>query len=473
MSPEPVNPDATPRSAAPELADARLDHSSTTDLAEDGTAGPSTVPGYGVRVGPVLSSPPGHRGPAFAIAIAIVAVLAGGALFMAGFSLGIHRDSQPGTASADDQLFKPFWDAYHAIVDRYAGGEIDKEAIRNGAIKGMFEAIGDPYSSYLTPDQFQESLQGISGQFEGIGAEIGTQKADGTTSDCTTLGTDCRLVVVAPIEGSPAQKAGIKAGDIVLAVDGSTLDGLTVDDARDRIRGKKGTSVKLTIARDNGTPFDLTITRDVIVQQEVITRTLADGKVGYVRLTGFSDSAATAFHKAIADDVAAGRTKLIIDLREDPGGFVTAARAVASEFIGSGTIFWQEDAQGTKTATTAQEGGAATDPKIKVVVLIDKGSASASEIVAGALQDTGRATIVGETSFGKGTVQEWTTLEGAGGYRLTIAKWLTPDGRWIHHVGITPDVPVTVPANTPTGKDPILDRGLEILTGSTALPWAA
>jgi carboxyl-terminal processing protease len=408
-----------------------------------------------------------------AIAIAVVALLAGSALFMAGFSLGVHRDSQPGTASADDQLFKPFWDAYHAIVDRYAGGTIDKSAIRNGAIKGMFDAIGDPYSSYLTPDQFQETLQGISGQFEGIGAEIGTEKADGTSSDCSTLGSDCRLVVIAPIEGSPAEKAGIKPGDVIVAVDGSTLDGLTVDAARDRIRGKRGTTVDLSVVRGKAAPFDLKITRDVIVQQEVITKTLADGKIGYVRLTGFSDTAATAFHKAIADDVAAGENELIVDLRGNPGGFVTAARSVASEFIGSGTIFWQEDAQGNKTATPAQAGGAATDPKIRVVVLIDKGSASASEIVAGALQDTHRATLVGETSFGKGTVQEWTPLEGAGGYRLTVAKWLTPDQRWIHHVGITPDVPVTVPANTPAGKDPVLDKGVAILTASSALPWAA
>jgi carboxyl-terminal processing protease len=337
----------------------------------------------------------------------------------------------------------------------------------------MFDAIGDPYSSYLTPDQFQATLQGISGQFEGIGAEIGTENGDGTSSDCATLGPDCRLVVISPIDGSPAQKAGIKAGDLIVAVDGSTLDGLTVDAARDKIRGKKGTTVKLSIVRDKGQPFDVSVTRDVIVQREVIARTLDDRKVGYVRLTGFSDTAAKAFHDAVAKDVSDGLTSIVVDLRANPGGFVTAARSVASEFIGSGPIFWQEDAHGTKTPTDAQPGGAATDPKVHVVVLIDKGSASASEIVAGALQDTKRATIVGETSFGKGTVQEWTTLEGAGGYRLTIAKWLTPNQRWIHHVGVVPDVAVTVPSDNPPDKDPALDKAVELLEEEAALPAAA
>jgi carboxyl-terminal processing protease len=280
-------------------------------------------------------------------------------------------------------------------------------------------------------------------------------------------------VIIAPIEGSPAEKAGVKPGDVIVAVDGSTIDGLTVDGARDRIRGKKGTTVKLRIERDKGQTFDVTVTRDVIIQREVIAKTLDDGKVGYVRLTGFSDTAAKSFHDAVAKDVGDGITRLVIDLRGNPGGFVTAARSVASEFIGSGTIFWQEDAQGNKTATEAQPGGAATDPRIHLVVLIDKGSASASEIVAGALKDHKRATLVGETTFGKGTVQEWTTLEGAGGYRLTIAKWLTPDQRWIHHVGIEPDVKVAVPSNTPAGQDPALDRAVSILDGESALPAAA
>ena len=426
--------------------------------------------GYDVRTGPVSGgSPRRRRIPALGIAVALVAVLGGSALFMAGFSLGRHELSQPGTPASDDKAFEPFWNTYHTIVDRYAGGPVDKSKLIQGAIKGMIAALDDPYSSYLTPDEFQQTLQGISGQFEGIGAEIGTQNAAGTTTDCATLGADCRLVVISPIDGSPAAKAGLRAGDVVISVDGSSVDGLTVDAARDRIRGKKGTSVDITVTRKGDpNPVKLTITRDVIVQKEVITKDLAGG-IGYIRLTGFSDNGAAELHTALAADIAAGKTKIVLDLRGNPGGFVTAARSVASEFIGSGTIFWQQDAQGKRTPTDAKPGGAATDPKIKVVVLIDKGSASASEIVAGALQDTHRATLIGETSFGKGTVQEWTTLEGAGGFRLTIARWLTPNQRWIHHVGLVPDVKVATPAAPKPNEDPVLDKAVQVLGGTASL----
>jgi carboxyl-terminal processing protease len=440
--------------------------------------GPATdAPETAYDVGPapvVVAGDPPRRGPVLAIAVALVAVLAGGALFMAGFSLGRRDLSQPGTPASDEKAFDPFWNTYHTIVDRYAGGPVDKTKLIEGAIKGMIAALDDPYSSYLTAEEFQATLQGISGQFEGIGAEIGTQNATGATTDCATLGPDCRLVVISPIDGSPAQKAGVKAGDIVLMVDGSSVDGLTVDGARDRIRGKKGTEVVLTVSRKGvADPIKLAITRDVIVQKEVVTKDLAGGTIGYIDLTGFSDNSATSLHAALAADVAKGDKKLILDLRGNPGGFVTAARSVASEFIGSGTIFWQEDAQGNKTPTDAKPGGAATDPSIKLVLLIDKGSASASEIVAGALRDTHRATLVGETTFGKGTVQEWTPLEGAGGFKLTVAKWLTPDQEWIHHKGINPDVAVTVPANLPAGQDPVLDKAVEILSTSAALDRAA
>jgi carboxyl-terminal processing protease len=440
------------------------------------TPGPDSAdPAYDVGPAPVVvvGDPP-RRGPVLAIAVALIAVLAGGALFMAGFSLGRHDLSQPGTPASDETAFQPFWDTYDTIINRYAGGPVDKTKLIEGAIKGMIAALDDPYSSYLTPEEFQATLQGISGQFEGIGAEIGTQNATGATTDCATLGPDCRLVIISPIDGSPAQKAGVKAGDIVLTVDGSSVDGLTVDGARDRIRGKKGTQVVLTVSRTGVVdPIKLAITRDVIVQKEVVTRDLAGGTIGYIDLTGFSDNSATGLHQAVAADVAKGEKKLILDLRGNPGGFVTAARAVASEFIGGGTIFWQEDAQGTKTPTDATPGGAATDPSIKLVVLIDKGSASASEIVAGAMRDTHRATLVGETTFGKGTVQEWTPLEGAGGFKLTVAKWLTPDQEWIHHKGIDPDVKVTVPASLPAGQDPVLDKAVQDLSAGAALDRAA
>ena len=408
------------------------------------------------------------------LALVVVALLAGAALFLSGFSLGARTAATPGTPAGEEQLWAPFWDTYHAISERYAGGEVDPKKLVEGAIKGMVEALGDPYSSYLTPEEYRQTLQGISGQFEGIGAEIGTKRPDGTTAACSRLGQDCLLVVVAPLDGSPALKAGVRPGDVIDRIDGQSLGGLTIDEAVRRIRGPKGTTVTLTVVRDGGAPFDLTITRDVIIQHEVISKDLAGGQVGYIRVTGFSDNAAVEFVKVLAADVRAGQRKIVLDLRGNPGGFVTAARKIASQFIASGPIYWQEDARGDQVATEAEPGGVATDPSIQVVVLIDQGSASASEIVAGALQDTKRATLVGERSFGKGTVQEWQPLENdTGGFRLTVAKWLTPNKRWIHHVGLTPDVPVAVPADTPPDQDPVLDRALQLFGAQAALDRAA
>ena len=208
---------------------------------------PTPVPGL-EPVRPAFPEAPGRRLPILPLAIALVAVLAGGALFMSGYSLGAKSASQPGTPASEDEAFQPFWDAYHSIDERYAGGEVDRDALVQGAIKGMIEALGDPYSSYLTSDEYRESLQGINGQFEGIGAEIASEAKDGTQG-CSTLGPDCHLVIIAPIDGSPAKAAGLQPGDLVLATDGVPLDGLTVDGARDKIRGPKGTTVTLTIQR--------------------------------------------------------------------------------------------------------------------------------------------------------------------------------------------------------------------------------
>jgi carboxyl-terminal processing protease len=411
----------------------------------------------------LTTQPSRQRAHLLPISVAVIGVLAGSALFVSGYTMGRQSALEPGTPVSEDAAFQPFWDAYHTINERYAGGPVDRETLISGAIRGMIGALGDPYSAYLTSEEYRLSLQGISGQFEGIGADIAGVAPDGTQG-CTTLGASCHLLIVDALAGSPAERAGLKAGDLVLDVDGVTLDGLTIDAARDRIRGPKGSIVKLTIQRGTGQPFPLAITRDLIQQKEVVSKVLAGGTVGYQRLVGFSDAAADDLSSALAADVKAGRTRLILDLRGNPGGYVTAARKVASQFIASGVIFWEQDAQGNQTATTALGNGAATDPKLHIVCLIDGGTASASEIVAGALQDSGRATLVGVQSFGKGTVQQWQELTGEGGaFKLTIARWLTPDRRWIHKVGLTPDEVVSLPNPIPAGTDPILDRGLEVL----------
>ncbi len=407
---------------------------------------------------------PGRRIGLVPVAIALVAVLAGSALFVSGFALGSLKASTPGTPADEQAAFQPFWDTYRSITGDYAGEPVARKVLVEGAIRGMIAALGDPFSAYLSPDEYRQSLQGLSGRFEGIGATVAARRVTGEGA-CPTLGDGCGLVVVEPLEGAPAAKAGLLADDRITAIDRVSVDGSTVDQALTRLRGPKGTTVTLEIVRGTSTtPFDLPIVRDVIVQKEVQTKTLADGTVGYVRLAGFSDQAAVDFDRAVSDHVAAGRTKLIVDLRGDPGGFVTAAQQVLSQFVPAGTtIFYQQDASGVRTPTLAQPGGAATDPSIQLVVLIDGGSASASEIVAGALQDLGRAKLVGSKSYGKGTIQVWLQLaDDTGGYRLTVDRWLTPNGRWIHGVGLQPDVAVDAGAAA-AGADPVLDRALQEL----------
>lgn len=453
-----------PDDTTPPVSDTAPDSPATETPEPPGfVAGPAPVP-----VGPR----PARRSTVVAAAVVVVALLGGGALFMSGYSLGRDQGLAPGTPASEEQAFKAFWDTYQAVRDQYALGPVDTKTLVQGAIKGMVGALGDPYSSYLTPEDYAASLQDISGQFEGIGTEIGTVDSKGATVDCTVFGLECRLVIIATIEGSPAEAAGMKAGDVVTTVDGVSIDGLSPDQARDKIRGKAGTTVTLRIERAGTAPFDLTITRAKIQRKEVTAKDLAGGSVGYVKLSGFSDAGAEAFVAAVKADVDKGQKKLVIDLRGNPGGFITDAQKVAGTFVASGPVFWQQFADGRLKEWDADGTGVATDPSIQIVLLIDKGSASASEIVAGALRDTKRATIVGQTSFGKGTVQEWITLEDQGAVKLTIAKWLTPNKDWIHKVGIVPDIAVTIPTNTPAGSDPVLDRALTVLATSAEAPYA-
>jgi carboxyl-terminal processing protease len=432
-------------------------------VAVEPSNGDVPVPAAVVAPEPGPRARSGRRTGVAIVAVSLVAILAGGALFLSGWSLGHQTAMTPGTPADEGAMFQPFWDTYRAVTERYAGGEVDRKAIVEGAIKGMIGALDDPYSQYLTSDEFKASLQGISGEFEGIGATIGTVDAGGASSSCVDLGPACRMVIVAPIKDAPAEKAGLLPGDVVTHIDGVAVDGQTLEEARMKVRGPKGTPVVLTIVRDGAAPRDIEVVRAVIVSPEVVSEDLAGGSVGYIRLSGFSDHAAEQFDAAVAEDVAAGRKKLIVDLRGNPGGYVTAARDIASQFLADGTIFWEEDADGALVETVAKPGGAAVSDGIQVAVLVDGGSASASEIVAGALHDRHRATLVGTKTFGKGTVQQWTQLEGdRGGFRLTIAKWLTPDKTWIHGQGITPDVVVDEQPAKP-GDDPVLNAALKAL----------
>ena len=452
------------------------------DSAATDPAGPSTDPGAELVPAPArpaagaLPAEPASaareqraRVSGIQLSIVIVGLMAGVALFMSGYSLGRQAATTPGTPGSEQEAFVPFWDTYRAITEQYAGGAVDRKAVIQGAIGGMIQALGDPFSSYLTSEDYRKSLQGIAGQFEGVGAQIGGRKADGSGAACSPLGPECEMVILAPTPGAPAEKAGLQAADIVTEIDSVSVNGSTVDEAVAKVRGPKGTTVVLTITRKGSAPMPISIVRDVITQQEVISRSLAGGQVGYIRITGFSDNAANDFARVLADGVKAGQRKIVLDLRGNPGGFVTAARKIASQFIGSGPIYWQEDSKGNQVASMAEADGAATDAGIRLVVLIDKGTASASEIVAGAVQDAKRGTLVGQTTYGKGTIQEWQPLPNdTGGFRLTIAKWLTPDKRWIHQTGLTPDLEVEVPQSTAPDEDPVLDKALEVLGAASA-----
>ncbi len=417
---------------------------------------------------PTVDHPPRGRGSTVRRAAAVVVLLiAGGALFLSGFALGALRATTPGTPVDDRTAFAPFWDTYRSIQRNYALDPVSARTLAEGAIRGMIAALGDPFSQYLSPDDFKRSLEGLSGRFEGIGATMGAKKSDET--DCAPLSSDCRLTVLGLVDGAPAQRAGLRVGDRIAAIDGTALAGISVDDATKRIRGAKGTTVRLTVIRGGAAAFDLPIVRDVVAEPEVSTRPLANGSVGYVKLAGFSDQSALDLAAAVKADVAAGQTRLILDLRGDPGGYVQAAQRVASQFLADGVVFYQRGADGVDVPTDALPGGAATDPRIRLAVLVDGNSASASEIVAGALQAHGRAKLIGAKTYGKGTIQTWQQLaDDSGGFRLTTAKWLTPDGHWIHGVGLLPDVPVEIPANLAPGADPVLDRALELLAGSGA-----
>lgn len=457
----------------------------TTDpsTARPDPAGPEPGPSADTPLGLSADTPPGLsagttrarprlslRLTLLQLAAALVLVLGGGGLFLSGYLLGAHVASTPGTPAGAEAAFAPFWDAYTAIRRQYAGSPAPTEKqLVEGAIQGLFTTVGDPFSGYMNEKDFEQSLEGSAGQFEGIGATMGTRTAAGVATSCSPLGTDCRLIVESLIDAAPAQKAGLQAGDRIVSIDGIAVDGLTLDQAVAKVRGNQGTTVTLGLVRA-GETSQLSIVREVIIEQEVISKSLANGTVAYLHLTGFSPHSSDQFKAALQSALKNGARSVIVDLRGNGGGYVTAARGIASQFIGSGPIFWQVDATGTKTAVDAEPGGVATDPSIRVAVLIDKNSASASEILAGALQDTGRARLVGQQSFGKGTVQEWYTLSGdTGGFRLTIARWLTPvTQRWINKVGLTPDIPVTVPASTPPGTDPVLDAALQELANPTS-----
>jgi len=367
------------------------------------------------------------------------------------------KEPPPAVSNAD---FEQFWIVWQKLEkDYYDKTKLDPQKMVNGAISGMVNSLGDQFTVYLPPVQNENFKAGLAGQFQGIGAELGTK--DGV------------IIVIAPLNGSPAQKAGIRSGDIIMAVDGKSAINWNINEAVEKIRGPKGTSVTLTVGAKDKEPKDLKITRDVITVKSVqadikkakdlngvkLTKEEGEAQVAYITLSQFGDNTNEEWLGAINQlGIEMNKNKnikgIVFDLRNNPGGYLTDAVFIASEFLEEGQVVVMEEENGQRNELKVNRRGLLTD--IPVIVLINKGSASASEIVAGALRDHGRATLVGETSFGKGTIQQAEDLGKGSGLHVTIAKWLTPNGTWVHDKGLTPDVSVAL--NT---KEPERDFQLE------------
>jgi len=409
---------------------------------------------------------PAQRRPSalpWIVSIALGAVI-GAILFIGGYLAGGAGGSTG--CAAPDEAFAAFCEAYDRLQRDYVD-ELDPEKLAEGAIRGMFQyGVEDPNSGYMPPEQYQQALGDLSGAFGGIGAEMSVRNTEDPDdlAACTEFSSICRLVVVAPLADTPAEAAGLQPGDVVLAVDGDPVDGSTMTDEIGRIRGEPGTDVTLTLQREDGDPFDVTITRAEITLQEVETR-LIDGHIGYIALNGFSAPASEQFAAALAGLLDDGADQIVLDLRNNPGGYINAAQEIASQFIGSGLIFTQESAGNDIKRYESTGEGIATDPDLPVAVLVNGGSASASEIVAAALQESGRATIIGEPTFGKNTVQVWGRLENDGGIRITISRWYTPNHNSVAPDGIQPDILAARTPETPPEEDPALDAALEHLAG--------
>lgn len=386
--------------------------------------------------------------------------------FLLGWQLG-HRDVQvkwatykptvsiinktpPQTINVD---FKLFWDTWDLLSRSYLDKKaIDPNKLFYGAISGMVAALGDPYTVFLPPEQQKFSKEELNGSFEGVGLQLGFNK-------------DKRLTVIAPLEGTPAQKAGVKAQDVIVKINDKDTTNMTLPEAVSLIRGTKGTQVNLTIFREGDSDTrTFTITRDDIIVKSVevsYKNTTSGKKIAVIKLSRFGERTNEEWKDAVSNLLSANSQAAILDLRNNPGGFLEGAVFIASEFLDGGDVVLQENSEGVRTGFQVDRVGKLM--KIPLTVLINKGSASASEIVAGALQDRKRAELIGDKSFGKGTIQEAQDLESGTGIHITVAKWLTPNGRWVNSTqGLEPDVKVEAGKNDDT-KDPQMDKAIELL----------
>lgn len=387
----------------------------------------------------------------------LVSLLAAFIIFSGGYILGYARSLPTGgllpqilnTGGSKNVDFNEFWKVWDTIGSKY-DGDINYNNMLYGSIDGMVKALGDPYTEFFNPDQAKQFEQDLSGTFSGVGAEIGIKNN--------------KLTVIAPIPGSPADKAGIKAGDEIAKINGESTSGMPLDTAVNKIRGKAGTDVTLTIER-SGTTKDYKITRETIDVKSV-KYSIKNG-VLIMTVSRFDNQTASLVRQAENEGISQNVHGIILDLRNNPGGLLDSAIDVSSEFIRSGTIVTEKDVKHHKSETfTASGNGKMTDKsKYPMVVLVNGGSASAAEITAGAIHDDGRGQLVGEKTFGKGSVQEVINLPDGSELKVTVAHWYTPNGVNINKTGIKPDIEVKLSdTDFNAGKDPQMDKAMELLS---------
>ncbi len=395
------------------------------------------------------------------LAMFVFAVL----LVVVSFSMGFGTSRlvfQPKTTTTNDgappdfqQAMPVFWEAWNIINSDFYKQPLDQTKMTYGAIGGMVDALGDPHTAFLDAEQAKFYDQELGGSFEGIGAEVEMNNG--------------RLSIVAPIKGTPAEKAGLKAGDAILKVDDTVIKDMTVYDAIKLIRGPKGSTVKLTVQRGSQPAFTVTLTRDTIVTSAVESKML-EGNIAYVKLNEFTATAPQDLHTQLEQLMAQKPKALIFDLRNNPGGFLDSAVKIASEFLDQGSVVLIERFKnGDQNEYKTDGGGAATH--IPMVLLVNEGSASASEILSGALKDYKRATIVGTTTYGKGSVQVPHQLSDQSQLRVTIAHFFSPQDHEINGVGVAPDIQVPDPTDAQVlqHQDPQLDRAVQYVTSGAQL----
>lgn len=390
------------------------------------------------------------------------------ALIGASFGIGFYMGEKRATVAAINLLnkeegkpssvdFAPFWKAWALLDSKFVSVSTSTEdAVTDqdkvwGAISGLAGSFGDPYTVFFPPVEAKFFESEISGNFEGVGMEIGIR--------------DNVLTVVAPLKGTPAYRAGIQAQDKIVAIDGISTAHLSVDDAILKIRGEKGTKVTFTIVRDGvKEAFDISVVRDVIDIPTLDTELRKDG-IFVIKLYNFSAVSPNLFRNALREFILSRSPRLILDLRGNPGGFLEAAVDIGSWFLPAGKIIAIEDYGGKiEQQFHRSKGYDVFNENLKFVILVNRGSASASEILAGALSEHGVATVVGEQTFGKGTVQELVQLTGETSLKITVAKWLTPKGNSISVAGFTPDVVVPLTSeDVEKGRDPQLQKAVDIL----------